>query len=631
MSQQHTVLTEDSFPAASPFPAAGRQPVLRETFAAPRPTDRIEDHGFLGNTRTSALVDLSGAIGWWCPERFDGPAQFASVLGGEEHGLWRIAPVSASGAVLPVQRRYLPGTLILETTWSTPDGTVQVIDFMPVAVGAPELVRIVRAVSGRVTVESLLRARPGYGLRLPRLEARRGRATAVSDAGRLWLDTAAATEVRGKDLVSRVELSEGDEVAFTLSWTRAGITPQVPDAGGLLRRTEEFWGSWIGRSTFAGPHREAVERSLLVLKALTYAPTGAIVAAPTTSLPETIGGVRNWDYRYCWLRDSAFTVKALLACGSTQEAEAWIGWLLAAMGGRPESLRIMYGVGGERDLPESELGWLPGHRGSAPVRIGNAAAEQLQLDVYGEVVDALFEAQVRDRALAGVVAPLVTGLVTCLEGRWQEPDEGIWEVRGPRRHFVHSKVMAWVAVDRAVRLIEAGHGVGPLERWRDLREVIHTQVCEQGYDPDRNTFTQSYGSDELDAALLQMVPLGFLPPDDKRIVGTVEAVQRELSIGGGFLLRYHTDGAQPGVDGLPGDEGAFLLCSGWLIEALALIGRVEEARVLTGRLLEIRNDLGLLAEEWDTTRHEQVGNFPQGFSHIGVIIAATALSRGVPA
>ncbi|MEU6405297.1 glycoside hydrolase family 15 protein [Streptomyces sp. NPDC046985] len=605
-------------------------PSLNAALSRPRPArraGRIEDHGFIGDLRTGALVDRDGGIAWLCPQRFDAPAVFASLLGTEEHGLWRLGPAAPDGcAPAADRRRYLAGTLILESTWITRDGTVQVLDFMPPTGQAPQLVRIVRGVSGRVPMHSLLRARPGYGLHTPQLDLGDGRASVDLGTGRLWLEASAPTRAADGDLLCDFTVCEGESLALTLSWTEGHDVPPPPVApAGLLKGTQDFWRDWTARSTYRGPYREAVERSLITLKALTYAPTGAIAAAATTSLPEEIGGVRNWDYRYCWLRDSAMIVEAFLRCGSTEEARAWIDWLRTVMGDRPEDLQIMYGVGGERTLVESALGWLPGFMGSAPVRIGNAAAGQLQLDVYGEVVGALYEAQLRDPALAPVVAPLVTDLVARLEEIWAQPDEGIWEIRGPRRQFVHSKVMAWTAVDRAVRLIEAGHARGPLARWRALREEIHAQVCEHGYDEERNTFTQYYGSAELDAALLQIALTGFLPPQDKRVVGTVEAVQRELSVQGGYLLRYHTEGARPGVDGLAGDEGAFLVCSGWLIAALALIGRVDEAEILTDGLLAARSDLGLLAEEWDPHLGRQLGNLPQGFSHLAVVLAALAV------
>ncbi|MBK3583650.1 glycoside hydrolase family 15 protein [Streptomyces cyaneofuscatus] len=588
-----------------------------------RRTKRIEDHGLIGNLRTAALVDRRGSVDWMCVPRFDSPAVFADLLGSEEHGMWVFGPVGLGGATPEVNRqRYLDRTLVVESTWLNPAGTVQILDFMPIGDEPAQLVRIARGISGCVPMRSLLRARPGYGRTVPQVAAEGGRARVDLGDGRLWLD--APVPVRGEDgdLAAEFILSEGETVAFTLSWQPGTDAPPVPDASRLLGSTQDFWREWISRSTYVGPDREAVERSLMTLKALQYEPSGAFVAAPTTSLPEEIGGVRNWDYRYAWLRDSALTVGALLDFGYVEEARRLVKWLTKVIGGRPESLQIMYGVGGERELTEMELDWLPGFAESSPVRIGNGAAGQLQIDVYGEVVDMLHKAQLHDPGLAPAVTTLVTGLVTRLEALYEQPDMGIWEIRGPRRHFVHSKIMAWVAFDRAIKLTEAGHGDGPIERWRRIRDELHQEVCERGYDPARNTFTQSYGSTELDAALLHIVTSGFLPPSDPWIIGTVEAIQRELSTQGGFLLRYPTEGADHGVDGLPGDEGAFLICMGWLILALTAIDRHEEAEIFKDQLLQICNHLGLLAEEWDAEAGRQLGNFPQAFSHITVLLAA---------
>ncbi|MFE5595934.1 glycoside hydrolase family 15 protein [Streptomyces sp. NPDC056549] len=605
------------------------------TRPAPR-VGRIEDHAYLSDLRSGAMVDRDGSINWMCWPRFDSPAHFAALLGTEDHGIWRVCPAGPSGQPpAPAdRRRYTDDTLILESSWITPDGTVQLVDFMPVAGndGVLRLVRIVRGVSGRVPIRSTLRARPGYGHPSqspgrPQVQASGRLSVGEQGEGRLWLDTQAPCCVHGPDIVSEFTVSQGEEVSLVLSWWPGrDEPPPTPSPAGLLKATNDFWVTWTGRSTYSGPHRSAVEQSLITLKALQYQPTGAFVAAATTSLPEEIGGTRQWDYRFCWPRDSALAVEALISCGYKEEARAWIGWLKAALGGRPETMRAIYRVDGCGEMPETELSWLPGFEGSVPVRVGNGAAGQLQLDVYGEIVGALYAAQEQDPELTTVVAPLVVGLVACLEQVWEQPDEGIWEVRGPRRHFTHSKVMAWVAVDRAVRLIEAGYVEGPLKRWRELRDAIHHQVCESGYDEERNTFTQSYGSTELDASLLQIATCGFLPPEDKRVVGTVEAVQRELSAQGGFLLRYRTDGQTPGVDGLAGDEGAFVICLAWLITALAAIGRVDEADINLGVLLGIRNDLGLLAEEWDPCAGRQLGNAPQAFSHVGIVQAVLAVT-----
>ncbi|MGW4160064.1 glycoside hydrolase family 15 protein [Streptomyces sp. NPDC004788] len=596
----------------------------------PRRAGRIEDHGLVGNGRTGALVDRDGSIDWMCLPRFDSAAAFTALLGSENHGMWRIGPAGPHGTAPAADgRRYLDGTLILESTWITSSGTVQLLDFMPFTEkdDVTQLVRIVKGVSGRVPMRSILRARPGYGRAVPRLDIVGRRANVGLGDGHLWLDTDVPTRASGGDLISEFSVAKDEQLAFALAWQPGGNEPPpLPAPEGLLKQTEDFWAGWTAKSTYSGPHWEAVERCLITLKALQHGPTGGFVAAPTTSLPEEIGGERNWDYRYCWPRDSAMTVEALLGCGYVEEARAWIGWLRTAIGGRPESLQAIYRVDGSRELTEAELGWLPGFENSAPVRIGNGAAKQLQLDVYGEIVGALYAAQEHDPKLAPVIAPIITDLVACLEILWEQPDEGIWEVRGPRRHFVHSKVMAWCAVDRAVRLIEDGRADGPLHRWRELRNAIHQQVCERGYDEERNTFTQSYGSTELDVSLLQIVTTGFLPADDKRVIGTVEAIQQELSTTGGFLLRYRTGGEVPGVDGLAGDEGTFLIGSGWLIVALCTIGRVDEAEILLESLLRIRSDLGLLAEEWDVHHQRQLGNFPQGFSHIAVIQAIRAVA-----
>ncbi|MFG3429462.1 glycoside hydrolase family 15 protein [Streptomyces californicus] len=587
---------------------------------------RIEDYGLIGNLRTAALVDRHGSVDWMCVPRFDSPAVFANLLGSEQHGMWTFGPVGLGGATPEMNRqRYLDGTLVLESTWLTPAGTVQILDFMPIGDQPAQLVRIARGISGCVPMRSLLRARPGYGRSVPQVAAEELRTRVDLGEGRLWLDAAVPVRAEDGDLSAEFELAEGETAAFSLSWQPGTDVPPVPDASRLLGDTQNFWREWISQSTYTGPDRDAVERSLITLKAMQYEPTGAFVAAPTTSLPEELGGVRNWDYRFAWLRDSALIAETLLDCGGyIEEVRLWIDWLQKVIGGRPESLQIMYGVGGERELTEMELDWLPGFAASAPVRIGNGAAGQLQIDVYGEVINVLFKAQLHDPGLAPAVTLLVTGLVAALEGIYEQPDMGIWEIRGPRRHFVHSKIMAWVAFDRAIKLVSAGHGEGPVERWRRIRDELHREICERGYNAERNTFTQSYGSTALDAALLHMVNCGFLPPSDPRITGTVEAIQRELSTQGGFLLRYLTEGTDPGVDGLPGDEGAFLICMGWLITALSAIDRAEEAGIFKDQLLQIRNHLGLLAEEWDADAGRQLGNFPQGFSHISIIQAILA-------
>ncbi|MEU6736675.1 glycoside hydrolase family 15 protein [Streptomyces physcomitrii] len=589
---------------------------------------RIEDYALIGDMQTAALVCRDGTIDWLCLPRFDSHAVFAGLLGTEEHGFWRLGPAAGSEDPPPaVRRSYRGDSLILESEWDTPRGTVRVTDFMPPRDGAPQLVRIVEGVTGRVPMRSALRMRFSYGRIVPWVHKVDGRTVAVAGPDSVWLD--AEAETYGKDLTTYADftVSPGERVAFTISWQPSHRNPPaLPEPEQSLEATEEFWREWVEQCTYHGPYREAVIRSLITLKALTYAPTGGIVAAPTTSLPEEIGGLRNWDYRYTWLRDAAITLSSLLRTGYRDEARAWREWLLRAVAGDPESLQIMYGIAGERELGEAELDWLPGYEGSAPVRVGNGAAHQLQLDVYGEVTEALHLAHMTGLARNDHASLLQLKLIRHLEDHWYEPDEGIWEVRGPRRHFVHSKVMAWVAVDRTIKLIESGDADGPLEKWRELRDDIHRDVCEKGYDQERNTFTQSYGSKELDASLLLIPQMGFLPPDDKRVIGTIEAIQRELSTPDGFIMRYPTSGEDEGVDGLSGDEGAFLACSFWMADDLAMIGRVDEARKLFEKLLALRNDLGLLAEEWDPVRKRQVGNFPQAFSHVPLIDTALRLT-----
>ncbi|MEO3753993.1 glycoside hydrolase family 15 protein [Streptomyces sp. B6B3] len=591
---------------------------------------RIEDYALVGDMQTAALIGRDGSADWMCLPRFDSHAVFAALLGTGEHGFWRLGPAHGRDVPPPPasRRRYQGDSLILESEWDTPRGTVRVTDFMPPrGRDAPQLIRIVEGVSGRVPMRSALRMRFSYGWVVPWVHKVEDRTVAVAGPDSVWLDT--GVDTYGKDLTtySDFTVAPGDRVTFAISWQPSHKQPPpVPRPEEALAETEEFWRDWVAQCTYHGPYREAVVRSLITLKALTYEPTGGIVAAPTTSLPEEIGGSRNWDYRFTWLRDAAITLSSLLRTGYHEEARAWREWLLRAVAGDPQNLQIMYGIAGERELAEAELSWLPGYENSQPVRIGNGAAGQLQLDVYGEVTEALHLAHMTGLARNDHANLLQLKLIRYLEEHWFEPDEGIWEVRGPRRHFVHSKVMAWVAVDRTVKLIESGEVDGPLERWRAMRDEIHRTVCERGYDRERNTFTQSFGSKELDASLLLIPQMGFLPPDDKRVIGTIEAIQRELSTLDGFILRYPTAGEHTGVDGLEGDEGAFLACSFWLADDLAMIGRVDEARKLFEKLLALRNDLGLLAEEWDPRRMRQVGNFPQAFSHVPLIDTALRLT-----
>ncbi|MFG3293484.1 glycoside hydrolase family 15 protein [Streptomyces sp. NPDC048179] len=598
---------------------------------------RIEQYGLIGDMQTSAHVCDDGSIDWLCLPRFDSPAPFAALLGSEKHGAWRIAPAAAcqEGAAASAERRYAGESLVLETVWTTSSGSVTVTDFMPPRNGAPQVIRIVEGTAGQVSMVSALRARPGYGRISPWVHEVGGRMMAEGGEDALWLDT--AVEQREKDgaIVGSFTVAAGDSVAFVLSWSPShGCPPEIPEPEAALGATLAFWESWTSQCTYMGPYRDAVLRSLITLKAMTYEPSGGIVAAPTTSLPEELGGERNWDYRYTWLRDASTTLAALLGSGFHQEADSFRRWLLRAVAGDPENLQIMYGITGQRDLSERELGWLPGYENSAPVRIGNGAADQVQLDVYGYVIETLYLSHESGVAPCGDTAVLHQRLVEHLAERWQMPDAGIWEVRGERRHFVHSKIMAWVAVDRTIRLVEAGAMEADLFALTELREAIHHDVCTRGFDPVRNTFTQSYGSQEVDAALLLIPRVGFLPPDDPRVVGTVEAVRRELSTPEGFVHRYRTAGKRAGMDGLTGNEGTFLLCSFMMVDALALTGRLDEAHALFERLLALRTDLGLLAEEYDPARGRQLGNFPQAYSHIGVIGSALLLQQlgaGAPA
>ncbi|MGW0770805.1 glycoside hydrolase family 15 protein [Streptomyces sp. NPDC002676] len=596
-------------------------------------TPRIEQYGLIGDMRTSAHVADNGSIDWLCLPRFDSDACFAALLGRSDHGSWILAPAPDDAADQPTAttRWYRGDSLVLESEWFRGTGTVRVIDFMPLSTPAPQVIRIVEGVAGEVPMVSRLRPRLGYGRTTPWIHEESGRVVAEAGADALWLDSPVEQAEKDGVIVSSFTVGAGESVAFVLSWCPShAAAPEVSDPEAALDATLAFWRSWTGQCTYDGPYREAVVRSLITLKALTYAPSGAIVAAPTTSLPEEIGGRRNWDYRYGWLRDSATTLAALLGTGYRQEAEAWRRWLLRAVAGDPENLQIMYGITGRRELPERVLDWLPGYEGSAPVRVGNGAAEQLQLDVYGELIEMLSLAHSSGVVPCADTAVLHQRLIRQLVERWQEPDEGIWEIRGERRQFVHSKVMAWAALDLTIRLAEAGVLNVDLFKLTEVRDAIHREVCTEGFDPVRNTFTQYYGSAELDAALLLIPRMGFLPADDPRVVGTVEAVQRELATADGLVRRYPTTGSDAGVDGLTGDEGAFLLCSFWLVDALALIGRVSDAHALFERLLVLRSDLGLLAEEYDPVQGRQLGNFPLGFSHSGLVRSSLLLHQLSP-
>jgi GH15 family glucan-1,4-alpha-glucosidase len=587
---------------------------------------RIEDYGLIGDTQTAALVGRDGSVDWLCMPRFDSPACFAALLGEPDHGRWLLAP--AAGGIA-ARRSYRPGSLVLDTEFETDEGAIRVVDFMPPRQDDPDLIRIVEGVRGRVRVRMELVVRFDYGSIVP--WARRLNATLTFTGGPDALCLRTPVETHGENLTTVAEftVAEGERVPFVLTWYPSNEpAPREIEADRALEQTEVWWQDWSERCEYEGRWRNEVLSSLIVLKALTYAPTGGIVASATTSLPEKVGGVRNWDYRFCWLRDATFTLYSLILAGYTTEAREWRDWLLRTVAGDPADLQIMYGPAGERRLTEIELAWLPGYEGSRPVRIGNAACDQLQLDVYGEVMDVLHQARSVDLqpSVEEAAWALQTKLLGFLEETWREPDEGIWEVRGPRRHFTHSKVMAWVAADRAVRGAEQFGLGGPVDRWRRLRAEIHEEVCREGYDADRRTFVQTYGSKQLDASLLMIPLVGFLPPDDERVHGTVDAIERELCEDG-FVARYSMDEASAEVDGLPPGEGAFLPCTFWLADNLHLIGRRDEALRVFERLLALRNDLGLLSEEYDTETGRLVGNFPQAFTHVGLVNTAHNLSQ----
>lgn len=583
---------------------------------------RIEDYALLGDTQSVALVGIDGSIDWMCLPRFDSAACFAALLGTPRHGRWQIAP--REGDITGTRRRYRDGSLVLETTFTTRGGEVRVVDCMPPRDLRPDVVRVVEGVRGEVPMHMELVIRCDYGSVVPwvrKLPDGRLRAVAGPDA----LVLQAGVEVRGEDLTSTADfvVKAGQQVPFSLTWSPSHLPEEASiDALAAVRDTEVWWNEWSGRCGYRGPYREAVMSSLLALKALTYAPTGGIVAAATTSLPEHIGGVRNWDYRYCWLRDSTFTLYALMLSGYRQEAIAWRDWLLRALAGDPRKLQIMYGMAGERRLNEFTLPELPGYEGSRPVRIGNAAVEQLQLDVYGELIDTLHQARCAGLESESLDWDLECSLLETLEGLAPQPDQGLWETRGPAQHYTHSKVMCWVAFDRAVKAVETLGLGGPLERWRALRDGLHAEICARAWNADKRAFTQAFGSDHLDASLLLMPQVGFLPASDARMRGTVEAVEREL-LRDGFVLRYPT----AGQDGLPAGEGAFLACSFWLVDCYALMGRHDDAQRMFERLLSLRNDVGLLAEEYDPAQRRMLGNFPQAFSHVGLINSAFNLTR----
>ncbi|MDX1891203.1 glycoside hydrolase family 15 protein [Mycolicibacterium sp. 050158] len=585
---------------------------------------RIEDYALLGDLQAAAMVSTAGSIDWLCLPRFDSPACFAALLDTEDAGHWTVAPV---GSDTCTSRRYVDDTVVLESEWVTADGTVRVIDFMPPRGHAPDVVRIVEGVRGAVAMRSVLKLRFEYGRVVPWVRNHGGQIEALAGPNRVRLRTPVPSEGYEMSTVSEFTVRAGDRVPFVLTWSPSHQpSPKPVDAERALRDTLAFWTRWSAQGhPVHGPYRDAIKRSLLTLKALTYEPTGGIVAAPTTSLPESIGGSRNWDYRYCWLRDSTYTLQALLAAGYLAEAKAWREWLLRAVAGEPADLKIMYALDGTRYIPEAELPWLAGYENSRPVRTGNAASDQLQLDVWGETLDGLALARNAGISHHDHAWDLQVALMEHLEGAWDQPDNGLWEMRGARRHFTHSKVFSWVGANRMAAAVRAHPDLdGPADRWEMLADTIHADVLANGYDPDRNTFTQSYGAPGLDASLLLIPRVGFLPPNDPRVLGTISAIERDLTEDG-LVKRYDTGDSD---DGLSGGEGLFLACSFWLVDALNLAGERVRATRLFERLLALRNDVGLLSEEWDPEVGRQVGNAPQAFSHFPLVTSAMQLHTG---
>ncbi len=587
---------------------------------------RIEDYALLGDLQTAALVSTAGSIDWLCLPRFDSPACFAALLDTPDAGHWLLAPAAGGSCT---RRRYVGDTLVLETEWVTPEGTVQVTDFMPPRGHAPDVVRIVAGITGTVMMHAELRLRFDYGRVVPWVRHDGDQMIAVAGPDTVRLRTAAPTHGHAWSTVSDFTISAGQRVPFVLTWNPSHLRLPAPvDAETALADTLSFWTGWSNQGTSVdGPYRDAIKRSLLTLKALTYQPTGGIVAAATTSLPEKIGGPRNWDYRYCWLRDSTYTLQALLAAGYVAEAKAWREWLLRAVAGDPAELQIMYSLDGTRRLPEAELPWLTGYEHSSPVRTGNAASDQLQLDVWGETLDGLALARETGIAANDDAWDVQVALMNHLEGIWDQPDNGLWEMRGARRHFTHSKVMAWVAADRMAHAVQTHPNLhGPTGRWEQLRDTIHADVLAHGYDTQRDTFVQSYGATALDASLLMIPRVGFLPGTDPRVLGTITAIQRGLTEDG-LIKRYQTGDSN---DGLSGGEGLFIACSFWLVDALHLAGQQPAATQLFERLLTLRNDVGLLSEEWDPTTGRLLGNTPQAFSHFPLVTSALQLHAGHP-
>ena len=593
---------------------------------APLHAARIEDYALIGDLETAALVSREGSIDWLCWPTFSSGACFAGLLGTAENGFWRIRP---KGKLKGSSRRYRPGTMILETTFVTGDGEVLLTDFMPIRGKHSDVIRRVRGVRGKVKMRLDLVLRFDYGLTVPWVTAQDAELRAIAGPNLVVLRSECVSgdraHLRGEDMstVSEFTLGAGDEVCFTLTYgSSAEDVPPAVDVDDEFQKTEKFWTEWSGKSEYKGPYTDAVNSSLVVLKAMTYDPTGGIVAAATTGLPEQIGGERNWDYRYCWLRDTAFTLLVLIRAGYTEEAIRWRVWLLRAIAGAPDQLQTLYGIRGERRLMEWNVEWLTGYENSRPVRIGNAASEQFQLDVYGEVAAALSRTPEVDDDLRAPAADLQRHLVDHLCEIWHEPDDGIWETRGGRKQFVHSKAMAWVALDRAIKQHERFDGKGDVKRWRKNRDLLHTEICKKGFNKRLNSFVQSYGSTALDASCLRMLLAGFLPPEDPRMIGTVDAIQKHLTRDG-LVMRYNTAKTS---DGLKGDEGTFLACSFWMVICLALIGRKDEATAMFERLLALRNDVGLLSEEYEPRQRRMLGNFPQALTHLSLVHAAFALS-----
>ncbi|GAB3561928.1 glycoside hydrolase family 15 protein [Amycolatopsis endophytica] len=586
---------------------------------------RIEDYALIGDTRTAGLVGRDGSIDWLCLPRIDSGACFAALLGGAEHGRWALAP---AGAARTVRRAYRHDTLMLETELANDEGTVRITDFMPVRPEHPRVLRLVEGVRGRVRMRSEVTVRFDYGHDHPWIRGDDDRLRAISGPHAVILDGDVPHRHDDRAVCSaEFSVGEGERAGLRLSWTGARQSaPEPVDVVTALRDTDRWWRDWAARCTYRGAYRDAVVRSLITVKALTYAPSGGIAAAATTSLPERLGGVRNWDYRFCWIRDATFTLMTLLEAGYEREARDWREWLLRATAGAPEQMQIMYGIDGERRLTESELPWLPGYAGSRPVRTGNAASAQFQLDTYGELMDALHQARARGIPPDRDAWRLQRSLLDFLESHWDDPDNGIWEMRGPRRHFTHSRVMAWAAVDRAVRGVEQFGLDGPLDRWKALREEIFTDVCRHGFDADQGTFTQYYGGSTVDAALLLLPAVGFLPADDRRTRGTVAAIEKHL-LRDGLVQRYPMTDRSQELDGLPAGEGVFLPCSFWLADNYILQGRRGEGRALFERLLDLRSDVGLLSEEYDTGARRLVGNVPQALSHVALISTALNLDR----